>query len=79
MALTRFLAWLPPALPRFPCILARIKAIALFALVWAAQVAVALVVLPVVLLVLAVGGAGILIAWLTGTGRKACSPEDQPR
>ena len=77
MAHTPFLAWLSPAVPRLHWNSVRIKETASFSLIWAVQVAVALLLLPVLLFVLAVGGVGILLVWLTGTGQKASSPVDQ--
>ncbi len=76
MTLTPILAWLCLLSPRLRWRTARVKAMASFTLVWAVQVTLALLLLPVLVFVLAVGGMGILIVWLTGTGRRSSSAQD---
>jgi hypothetical protein len=77
MTLTPFLAWLCPSVPRLHWRTARIKSTISFALVWTVQVAVAILLLPALLVVLAISGVGIVILWLVGAGRRVQSSESQ--
>jgi hypothetical protein len=71
MTNSSFLSWLGPLAPRLCWSSGGRKATASFFLVWAVQVALAVLLLPALLVVLAISGTGIVILWLAGVLRKA--------
>ena len=77
MTLTPFLAWLCPSVSRPHWNTARIKSTISFAFVWAVQVAVAILLLPALLIVLAISGVGIVIVWLASAFRQASPTDNQ--
>lgn len=76
MTLTPLLAWLCPSVPKAARGTGRLKAIVSFLSIWVVQVALAILLLPVLLLVLIVGGLGAFTVWLTGV-RRGTSPGDE--
>ncbi|MGC8641764.1 MAG: hypothetical protein ACP5XB_18000 [Isosphaeraceae bacterium] len=77
MTLTPFLAWLCPSVPRLHWNATRIKSSISFLLIWAVQVALAILLLPALLIVLAISGVGVVIVWLASAFRQVLSAEHQ--